>query len=131
MTDPRDGSVAGLVVAVCHAVERSSLLLPLVRMLARAGRGTDGGRAAPADRRSCSTAFRRLVTGHEWVLATDGDVVLTNAGARQLDGADLRVLSDLVVAGLVLHEFTGTGTSTCRPELRRRSRWSRCTWPAS
>jgi hypothetical protein len=42
-----------------------------------------------------------------WVLATDGNFVLTNAAARHLDAADLGVLSDLVLANLVLQDFVG------------------------
>ncbi|MCU1627560.1 MAG: sigma54 specific transcriptional regulator, Fis family [Pseudonocardia sp.] len=102
--DPRDGSVAGVVVAVAHVADRSSLLRPVATMLAR--QVTE--RIAGEPRRRAATLldrFRTCAAEYPWVLATDGDVVLTSTGARRLDGADLRGLGDAVVSGLVLQEF--------------------------
>jgi transcriptional regulator of acetoin/glycerol metabolism len=107
--DPRDGSVAGVVVAACHTADRSPLLLPLARMLASQVAERIAGEphrrtAALLDR------FRARSPEHDWVFATDGDVVLTSAGARRLDGPDLRALADLVVAGFAMAEFAAVHT---------------------
>ncbi len=107
VTDPLDGSIVGVVVATCHVTEQSSLLLPLARVLAR----QVAQRMADEPHRRTAILLERLrqqSREHNWALATDGDVVLTSRGVRQLDGADQRLLNDQVVAGLVLQEFGGT-----------------------
>lgn len=45
--------------------------------------------------------------GAEWVVATDGDFVLTNAGVRKIAADDQQILSDLALAGAVLPDGHG------------------------
>lgn len=46
--------------------------------------------------------------GAEWVVATDGDFVLTNAGVRKIAADDQQVLADLALAGAVLPDGHGS-----------------------
>lgn len=102
--DAQEHHVAGVVVVLCHRSEGTSLQLPLARMLA--DRVADRVAGEPQRRsRTILEHFRRRERDGEWVLATDGDFVLTNARARHLDGPDLRMLSDLVLASMVLQDF--------------------------
>jgi sigma-54 dependent transcriptional regulator, acetoin dehydrogenase operon transcriptional activator AcoR len=106
--DPAEHRVAGVVVVLTHAADATSLRLPLARMLA--DRVADGLTGA-SRRRAVHDAFRRADGGvdchGDWVLATDGEAVLTNAAARHLDGHDARVLGDLVLAAWALQDFSG------------------------
>lgn len=103
---PDGSSGGGVVVAVCHVSEASSLLLPVAATLARQVAERTAGE--PTRRTALLLdRFRAVAGDHEWALATDGDVVLTSAGARRLDGADLRGLSDRLLSALTLQEFTG------------------------
>lgn len=102
---PVDGAegVTGAVAVVCHSSEASTLALPLARMLA----GQVAEHLAGEPDRQVRTLLARLRThgdGPDWALATDGQTVLTNAAARQLDGNDLRALGDLLLAGVALDE---------------------------
>lgn len=100
-----DGHVVGVVVVIGHATQATSLRLPLARLLAaRLGERVAGEPRRRA--RALLDAFRRADAAGGWVLATDGEVLLTSAAARHLDGADLRLLSDRVLAGPVLRDFT-------------------------
>jgi transcriptional regulator of acetoin/glycerol metabolism len=100
-----EGHVVGVVVVLGHAAQATSLRLPLARLLA--SRLTERAADEPHRRsRALLDAFRRADAGGGWVLATDGEVLLTNAAARHLDGADLRILSDRVLAGSVLRDFS-------------------------
>lgn len=103
---PDSGEPCGVVVVICHAGDRSPLQLPLARMLAR--RVTERLAGEPQRRpRAVLDQFTGADGPYgEWVLATDGDVVLTNAATRQLEVADQRVLSDLVLADLVLGDVS-------------------------
>jgi sigma-54 dependent transcriptional regulator, acetoin dehydrogenase operon transcriptional activator AcoR len=102
-----DPVVCGAVGVLCHSSDDTMFLLPLARMLAQqvTDRMPDGQR--PGSRAILECFSRDCQREGEWVLATDGDWVLTNARARQLDGADLRALTDLALAGLALREFGG------------------------
>jgi sigma-54 dependent transcriptional regulator, acetoin dehydrogenase operon transcriptional activator AcoR len=103
--DAHDEQVAGVVVVLCHRAAGTTLQLPLARMLA--DRVADRAAGEPHRRsRAILEQFRRRDHHGDWVLATDGDFVLTNATARHLDGQDLRLLSDLVLASTVLQDFT-------------------------
>jgi sigma-54 dependent transcriptional regulator, acetoin dehydrogenase operon transcriptional activator AcoR len=102
---PHRHDVCGAAVVICHQSDETALQLPLARMLAQriAGRMADEPhRRSRAVLERFSRCCERDV---EWVLATDGDWVLANASARHLDTADLRGLSDLALAGLVLQDF--------------------------
>jgi sigma-54 dependent transcriptional regulator, acetoin dehydrogenase operon transcriptional activator AcoR len=105
VADPHDPAVRGAVGVLCHASDDTMFLLPLARMLAQrmADRMSEGQR--PWSRALVEGFSRGCQREGEWVLATDGDWVLTNARARQLDGGDLRALTDLALAGLALREF--------------------------
>lgn len=92
--------VCATVSVLGHESRATTMALPLAGMLAaRVGervRGDPGRRA-----RAVLDAFRRRCDAApgEWVLASDGDFVLTGADARRLDAPDQRVLSDLLFAG--------------------------------
>ena len=95
--------VVGAVAVVCHGSEAGALQLPLARLLA----AQVAEHLAGEPDRQVRTLLARLRDhgdGPDWALATDGHTMLTNAAARQLDGADLRALSDLLLAGLALDE---------------------------
>ena len=105
MPDPRLETACGAVVVAVHQADRTALLLPLARLLAQ--RIADRMDDEP-HRRSRVILDRFSRYGErdgELVLATDGDWVLSNAGARRLDPGDLRSLSDLALAGLSVTEF--------------------------
>ena len=95
--------VVGAVAVVCHGSEAGTLQLPLARLLAAQ---VAEHLAGEPDRqvRTLLARLRDYGDGPDWALATDGHTMLTNAAARQLDGADLRALSDLLLAGLALDE---------------------------
>ncbi|MBA3905321.1 MAG: hypothetical protein H0X35_01350 [Pseudonocardiales bacterium] len=101
--DPASGQVSGAVVVVCHRSEESTLALPLARMLAVQ---VAEHLAGEPDRRVrlVLQRLRERGDGPDWVVATDGQTMLTNAAARQLDGPDLRALGDLLLAGMALDE---------------------------
>jgi sigma-54 dependent transcriptional regulator, acetoin dehydrogenase operon transcriptional activator AcoR len=106
--DPHHLEACGAVLVICHESDQTAFQLAAARMLAQriAGRMAEGPRRWS---RAILEHFDRSCeqqTG--WVLATDGDWVMTNARARQLDPADLRALTDLVLASLALNDFTGT-----------------------
>jgi sigma-54 dependent transcriptional regulator, acetoin dehydrogenase operon transcriptional activator AcoR len=105
VADPHSGRPAGAVTVICHASDRSALQLPLARILA--DRITDRIAGEPNRRAQAILQHFGHRDGHdgEWALATDGDYVLSNGVARRLDPADQHVLADLVLAGLVLHDF--------------------------
>ncbi len=103
VVDPDTGTAAGAVVVIAHAADGTPLQLALARTLAAAVAARvagSSGRLAVLDR------FRAADRAGGWVVATDGDGVVTNAAARHLDGQDLRVLSDLALASGVLRDFT-------------------------
>ena len=104
--DPQTGTPRGVVVVICHSGDRSALQLPLARMLAQ----RVGERLAGEPQRRARAILDRFAAADgahgEWVLATDGDYVLTNGATRQLEVAEQRTLSDLVLANLVLRDFT-------------------------
>src|SRR5216683_3592921 len=104
--DPHRETAAGAVVVVQHQSSETEFQLPLARMLAQ--RITDRMADEPHRRsRVILDRFGRCCERDgEWVLATDGDWVLNNASACRLEPADLRVLSDLALAGLSLPDFT-------------------------
>ncbi len=100
---PIPGPGSGVVVVVCHRSEESTLALPLARMLA----AQVAEQVAGEPDRHVRLLLERLRAhgdGPDWALATDGHTVLTNAAARQLDGPDLRTLSDVLLAGMALDE---------------------------
>jgi transcriptional regulator of acetoin/glycerol metabolism len=105
VADRRDPAVRGAVGVLCHSSDDTMFLLPLARMLAQriTGRMSDGQR--PWSRAILGCFGQGCQREAEWALATDGDWVLTNARARQLDGADLRALTDLALASVALREF--------------------------
>lgn len=96
----------GAVVVVQHQSDETALQLPLARMLAQQ---ITNRMAGEPHRRSrvILDRFSRCAGGGAWALATDGDWVLSSVGACRLDPADLRVLSDLTLAGLTMPDFTG------------------------
>ncbi|WP_232668064.1 helix-turn-helix domain-containing protein [Pseudonocardia sp. TRM90224] len=101
--DPETGATSGVVVVVVHASQGSTLQLAIARTLVariEARMAGTTGRLAVLER------FREAERDGGWVIATDGDCVLTNAAARHLDAQDLRFLSDLILAGAVLRDFT-------------------------
>jgi transcriptional regulator of acetoin/glycerol metabolism len=106
VTVPPRGDVHAVVTVVCHQSAGTSLQLPLARMLA--GRITERLADEPhRGTRAVLECFDACDVAGGWVLATDGNVVCTNAAARHLDADDLRVLSDLVLADTVLRDFVG------------------------
>ncbi|HWM59254.1 MAG TPA: helix-turn-helix domain-containing protein [Pseudonocardia sp.] len=103
--DPHGMDPAGVVSVLCHDSDRSALQQPLARMLA--DRITDRIAGEPHRRGQALLQHFGHRSGHEgeWALATDGDTVLSNGAVRRLDPADQRVLSDLLLSCLVLHDF--------------------------
>jgi sigma-54 dependent transcriptional regulator, acetoin dehydrogenase operon transcriptional activator AcoR len=106
LPDPRLESVCGAVVVIGGQPDQAALQLPLARLLAQrvAGRMAD----EPHRRsRVILDRFARCGTQEgEWVLATDGDWLVSNAGVRRLELADQRSLSDLAMAGLSVADFS-------------------------
>jgi transcriptional regulator of acetoin/glycerol metabolism len=105
--DPHRLETAGAVLVICHESDETMFQLAAARMLAQriAGRMAEGSRNWS---RAILEHFGRCCEQEtEWVLATDGDWEMTNTGARQLDAADLRVLTDLALASLALKDFAG------------------------
>lgn len=103
--DPHHLEACGVVLVICHESDQTMFQLAAARMLTQriAGRMAGGPRHWS---RAILEHFGRCCereTG--WVLATDGDWILTNARARQLDAADLRALTDLALASLTLQDF--------------------------
>ncbi|GEL20233.1 helix-turn-helix domain-containing protein [Pseudonocardia asaccharolytica] len=105
VSDPVDHTVCGVIAVVCHDTEHSALQLPLARMLA--DRLTERMAGDPHRRTQAmlQTLERQRHDGG-WMMATDGDYVLSNGMARRLAAEDQRVLGDLVLAGLVLQDFS-------------------------
>src|SRR5208282_4095671 len=106
--DPYHVEAGGAVLVICHESDQTMFQLAAARTLAQriAGRMAGGPRHWS---RGILEHFGRCCeqeTG--WVLATDGDWVLTNAQARQLEAADLRALTDLALASLTLKDFAST-----------------------
>jgi transcriptional regulator of acetoin/glycerol metabolism len=103
--DPHRLETAGAVLVICHASDETMFQLAAARTLAQriAGRMGEGSRHWS---RAILEHFGRCCDQEtEWVLATDGDWGMTNTGARQLDAADLRTLTDLALASLALKDF--------------------------
>jgi transcriptional regulator of acetoin/glycerol metabolism len=103
--DPHRLETAGAVLVICHESDETTFQLAAARMLAQriAGRMAEGSRHWS---RAILEHFERCCGQEtEWVLATDGDWGMTNTGARQLDAADLRALTDLALASLALKDF--------------------------
>jgi hypothetical protein len=104
--DPHRETACGAVTVIQHQSSETEFQLPLARMLAR--QITD--RTADEPHRRSRVILERFgrccERDGEWVLATDGDWVLNNSSARRMEAADLRVLSDLALAGLSLPDFT-------------------------
>ena len=128
--DPLTGAPRGVVVVICHSGDRSALQLPLARMLA--GRIADRVVGEPQRRaRAILDRFTAADGPHgEWVLATDGDYVLTNGATRQLEVAEQRTLSDLVLASLVC-ATSPRSTSTCPRPAAPSCPPSPSTWPGT
>jgi transcriptional regulator of acetoin/glycerol metabolism len=105
LADPHRGTACGAVMVLSHQSGETALQLPLARMLAQ--RIT--GRMADEPHRRSRVILERFSRcserDGEWALATNGDWVLTSASARRLEAADLRVLSDLTLAGLTVQDF--------------------------
>jgi sigma-54 dependent transcriptional regulator, acetoin dehydrogenase operon transcriptional activator AcoR len=93
--DPRRETTCGAVVVAGY--HPTPLLLPLARTLAQ--RVADRMADEPHRRsRVILDLFSRYAERDgEWVLATDGGWVVSNAAARRLEPGDLRSLSDLVL----------------------------------
>jgi sigma-54 dependent transcriptional regulator, acetoin dehydrogenase operon transcriptional activator AcoR len=103
VVDPASHQVVAAVVVVCHRSEESTLQLPLARLLA----AQVGEHLAGEPDRRIRLVLQRLRErgdGPDWVVATDGQTMVNNAAARRLDGADLRALGDLLLAGMSLDE---------------------------
>lgn len=103
--DPQHETACGAVAVVGHPSGRPTLQLALARMLAQ--RIADRMADEP-HRRSRVILDRFSRCGEragEWVLATDGDWVVSNADARRLEPGDLRSLSDLALGGLSVTDF--------------------------
>jgi transcriptional regulator with PAS, ATPase and Fis domain len=92
------------VAVVCHHGDETSLQLMLARMLAE----QIAERMAGEPHRRSRLILEQF-TDHDrdgtWVLATDGNYVLSNAAARQLDASCLRELSDILAASMPLRDF--------------------------
>jgi transcriptional regulator of acetoin/glycerol metabolism len=104
--DPQLESICGAVVVIGGRPDQAALQLPLARLLAQriAGRMAD-----EPHRRSRAILDRFTRDGAqdgEWALATDGDWMVSNVGARRLEAADLRSLSELAMADLSMPDFS-------------------------
>ncbi|GAA2561575.1 helix-turn-helix domain-containing protein [Pseudonocardia hydrocarbonoxydans] len=106
VTDPHTGGTAGVLSVLCHQTDRTPLALPLARTLADRVTEAVAGEPHRVTRAILDRFAAEHAGGGAWVLATDGDYVVTNGPARQLPAADQRVLSDLLLASLVLADFT-------------------------
>lgn len=103
--DPLTHEVAGAVVVLGPEAAGGALQPQVARMLAQA---VTERMAGEPHRRAQVLLERFRTVVAEWVLATDGDGLLSNAGARHLDGADLRVIGDLALASLAVQDFSVT-----------------------
>jgi sigma-54 dependent transcriptional regulator, acetoin dehydrogenase operon transcriptional activator AcoR len=103
--DPRLEPACGAVVVL--GGDPGPAGLPLARMLAQ--RVADRMAEEPHRRtRAVLDQFSRCgQQSGEWVLATDGDWLVSNASARRLEPADLRCLSDLALAAVGGPDVTG------------------------
>ena len=97
-----DGGAPDVVVVLSHASTVSSVAPAVAEVLAGWIAERVGDRRHRRGRAVLERFTRACGTGGEWVLASDGEFVLTNAGVRRLPDADQRSLGDLVVAGVVL-----------------------------
>ena len=105
VADPYHHEACGAVLVICHESDETTFQLAAARMLAHRIAGRMAGGARHWSRAILEHFGRRCTQEAGWVLATDGDWVITNALARQLDAADLRTLTDLALAGLTLRDF--------------------------
>ena len=109
--DPQHLEACGAVLVICHESgtthesDTTAFQLAAARTLAQQIARRMAGGARHWSRAILEHFGRCCAQQSGWVLATDGDWVMTNAVARQLDAADLRTLSDLALAGLTLQEF--------------------------
>ena len=103
--DPLHHEACGAVLVVCHESDETTFQLAAARMLAHQIAGRMAGGARHWSRAILEHFGRRCAQEAGWVLATDGDWVMTNALARQLDTADLQTLTDLSLASLILQDF--------------------------
>jgi len=92
---------------ICHESQETSFQLAAARTLAQQIARRMAGGARHWSRAILEHFGRCCAQESGWVLATDGDWVMTNALARQLETTDLRALSDLALASLTLQEFAG------------------------
>jgi sigma-54 dependent transcriptional regulator, acetoin dehydrogenase operon transcriptional activator AcoR len=98
--DPRLDSACGAVVVIGCRPDQTGLQLPLARMLAQRISGRMADEPHRRSRVILDRFSRYSKQPGDWVLATDGDWMATNADAGRLEPADLRSLSDLAMAGL-------------------------------
>jgi sigma-54 dependent transcriptional regulator, acetoin dehydrogenase operon transcriptional activator AcoR len=109
-TVPAPGGAApapvGAVAVLCHLDDGTGLQLPLARMLAQRVAARLPGDQEVRAQVIAAEFGRRDHRGDPWVVATDGSWVMVNSRARQLDAADLVVLSDLAFSALMVGEFT-------------------------
>jgi transcriptional regulator of acetoin/glycerol metabolism len=109
--DPQHLEACGAVLVICHESgtshesDTAAFQLAAARTLAQQIARRMAGGARHWSRAILEHFGRCCAQQSGWVLATDGDWVMTNAVARQLDAADLRTLSDLALASLTLAEF--------------------------
>jgi sigma-54 dependent transcriptional regulator, acetoin dehydrogenase operon transcriptional activator AcoR len=103
--DTSGHEACGAVLVICHESDETTFQLAAARTLAHQIAGRMAGGTRHWSRAILEHFGRCCAQESGWVLATDGDWVMTNALARQLDVADLRALSDLALAGLALREF--------------------------
>lgn len=101
----QDGMCRGVVAVVCHDSDHSALQMQLARALA----GLVAERMADEPVRRTRAMVERFAgqarTGDEWVLATDGEYLVSNAAARRPAAEDQQVLHDVLLAGLMLEDF--------------------------
>jgi transcriptional regulator of acetoin/glycerol metabolism len=104
--DPRLETSCGAVVVIDGQPSQTALQLPLARMLAQRITGRMADEPLRRSRAILDRFTRCGAQDGEWVLATDGDWMAGNAGARRLEAADLRSLSDLAMAALSMPDFS-------------------------
>jgi len=97
-----DGEPSGAVVVVDHAGAGSDLQLTVATLLAERIAERIAG---DLHRISVALLDRVASATGEWVLAADGDTVVTNGPCRRLDAADQRTLTDVALARLALADF--------------------------
>lgn len=98
-----DGGPADTVVVYGHVADPPGRYgLALARRLAR----EIGVLVADRPHRAARLLHRHVAaaTGHPWVLAADGALLLTGPGVRRLAVEDQRVLADVALAGVVLSD---------------------------